>query len=82
MGRKTTAVWLHAAVLAGAWLSAAGVVQSAAGSEIGGSVQQLGERLERHLRTKGEKSTPMQTAPRPRERAPEETFQPWERVVT
>ena len=81
MGRKTTAVWLRAAVLAGAWLSAAGVVQSGAGSDIGGSVQRLGERLERHLRTKGEKPAPM-TAPRQQEHAPQETFQPWERIVT
>ena len=82
MGRKTTAVWVRAAVLGAAWLAAAGVVQGAAGSEIGGSVERHGERLELLLRTRGEKAPPEQPPPRRRDRAPEETFQPWEHVVT
>jgi hypothetical protein len=82
MGRKTTIAWVRAVVLAGAWIAAAATVQSAAGSELGGSVQRLGERLELDLRTKGDKPAPPRPASPPRNRPPEETFQPWEHVAT
>jgi hypothetical protein len=84
MARKTTVAWLRAAALAGAWIAAMGVVQGPAGSEIGGSVQRLGERLELHLRGKGEKAPAAQPASSPpaKERSREETIQPWECVAT
>jgi hypothetical protein len=82
MGRKTTAAWLHAAALAGAWIVAAAVVQGGAGSEIGVSVDQLGERIELRLRDKGEKApgTVPRAPPPARDRSREDTLQPWEHV--
>ena len=82
MGRKTTVAWARGVVLAGAWIAAAATVQTAAGSEIGGSVQRLGERLELDLRTRGDKASPPRPVAPPRNHAPEETFQPWEHVAT
>jgi hypothetical protein len=84
MGRKTTLPWerLRAAVLVGSWVLAAGVVQRAAGPEIGGSVQRLGERIELNLRGRGEGVPAAQPtrSPPPRERSHEDTLQPWEHV--
>lgn len=82
MGRKTTLAWLRAGVSAAVWMTAAWLVQGAAGSEIGGTVQRHGERIELHLRGRGEKAplrTPPPTPPA-RQQPHEETIQPWERV--
>jgi hypothetical protein len=83
MGRKTTFACLHAAITLGVWLLAGAVVESSAGSEIGGSVQQLGERLELHLRDKSGKTSPAaQPPPSPPSHQHDrpDALQPWERV--
>jgi hypothetical protein len=79
MTRKTTVAWLRMAVLAGGWVVAAAVVQGGAGSELGGSAERLGERLELRLRGKDDKAPPSEPAPTPPH---EETVQPWEHVAS
>jgi hypothetical protein len=77
LARLARLPYLRLAVAAAACVAAAWIVQDAAGSEIGGIVQKHGEKLELLLRGKGDKANP---APPPRQRAPDEPIQPWERV--
>jgi hypothetical protein len=76
MARKTTLAWLRVAAAAASWVTAAWLVQDAAGPEIGGTVERYGERIELQLKTKSDKPLPLV----PRERTPDEPIHPWERV--
>jgi hypothetical protein len=85
MGRKTTFQWgrAHALLLAGTWIAAALVVQTAAGAEIGRSTERRELRLRgRDVGAPGGRPPCMAPAPAVKERSREDTLQPWERVAT